>query len=303
MRELVLNLGTFTHPVVLDVARRDGSLAAAGLTVHETQVVSSPAQFTSLEAGEYDLVFTSPDNVIAYRFVADNPLGRILPVEIIWGVDRGLGLSLCLAPGVTSPELVRGKAVGVDVPQSGFAFVAYELLRRAGLSREDYTLSTLGSTPRRAAALAAGECAATVLNAGNELRAAGAGCTIHSSVSDIGPYLGTVIARMATDDPARHDAHRRFTDVIDETVRHIVAGEREDLVVQSARELLDLDEREARAHYRCLLDPANGFLPSGRIDRASVATLLELRRRFLPAADLDHVEQELERFIAPDILD
>ncbi len=303
MRELVLNLGTFTRPVVLDVARRDGSLAAAGLTVHETQVVSSPAQFTSLEAGEYDLVFTSPDNVIAYRFVANNPLGRILPVEIIAGVDRGLGLSLCLAPGVTSPELVRGKAVGVDVPQSGFAFVAYELLRRAGLSREDYTLSTLGSTPRRAAALAAGECAATVLNAGNELRAAGAGCTIHSSVSDIGPSLGTVVARMATDDPERRDVHRRFTDVIDATVRHIVAGAREDLVVQSARELLDLDEREARAHYRCLLDPANGFLPSGRIDRASVATLLELRRRFLPSADLDHVEEELERFIAPDILD
>ena len=303
MRELELNLGTFTRPVVLDVARRDGSLAAAGLTIHETQVVSSPAQFTSLEAGEFDLVFTSPDNVIAYRFVANNPLGRILPVDIIWGIDRGLGLSLCLAPGVTSPEMVRGKTVGVDVPQSGFAFVAYELLRRAGLSRDDYTLATLGSTPRRAAALATGECAATVLNAGNELRAAGAGCTIHSSVTDIGPYLGTVIARMATDDPERVEAHRRFLDVMHETVGRIVAGERQDLVIESARELLDLDESEARAHYRCLLDPANGLLSSGRIDRASVATLLELRRRFLPSPDLDHVEQELERFIAADILD
>ena len=96
---------------------------------------SSPAQFRSLETGELDVVMTSPDNVLAYRFLSANPLGRNLPVEILAGIDRGLGLSLCLAPSVTDVADVRDRVVGVDVPESGFAFVAFALLERAGLAR------------------------------------------------------------------------------------------------------------------------------------------------------------------------
>jgi ABC-type nitrate/sulfonate/bicarbonate transport system substrate-binding protein len=303
MRDAQIHIGTFTRPVLVEVARRDGSLERAGLDVVETSVTSSPAQFQSLEAGDYDLAFTSPDNVIAYRFVSKNPLGRTLPVEIVSALDRGLGLSLCLAPTIASVADLRGRVIGVDVPQSGFAFVAYELLRRAGLNPNDYTVTALGSTPRRATALIDGECAATVLNAGNELRASGAGCTVQSTVNDIGPYLGTVIAAMATDDPEKMEIRHRFTAVMLETAQRIVAGERTDLVVDAAQNLLGLSEDEARAHYRCLLDPANGLIPTGHIDRASISTLLDLRRRYLATFELDGVEESLTSFIAPAILD
>jgi ABC-type nitrate/sulfonate/bicarbonate transport system substrate-binding protein len=303
MRDVQIKIGTFTRPVLVEVARRDGSLERAGLDVVETSVTSSPAQFQSLEAGDHELIFTSPDNVIAYRFVSDNPLGRTLSVEIVGALDRGLGLSLCLGPSITSVAELRGRVVGVDVPQSGFAFVAYELLRRAGLTRDDYTVTALGSTPRRASALIAGECAATVLNAGNELRAAGAGCTVHSTVNDIGPYLGTVMAALVIDDPERIEVRDRFMKVMLETAQRIVAGERADAAIEAAKDLLDLTGTEAQAHYRCLLDPANGFIPTGRIDRASISTLLDLRRRYLPTTELDHVEDSLNGFIAPEILD
>ena len=297
-----LRIGTFTRPVVLEVARRDGSLAEAGIDVVETSVASSPAQFESLEAGDYDLVFTSPDNVIAYRFVRSNPLGRLLAVEIVGAIDRGLGLSLCLNPQIASVDQVRGQVVGVDVPNSGFAFVAYELLRRAGVERKDYTVSALGATPRRASALIGAECAATVLNAGNEIRAAGAGCTVQGRVTDIGPYLGTVVATLATDDESRREVRRRFVAVMHKTVGRIVAGQRERLCVDAARDLLDLTASEARDHYRCLLDPSNGLIAGGLIDAASVSTLLELRRRYLPNADLDGVEEALGSFISADAL-
>lgn len=302
MRELELQLGTFTRPVLLDVARRDGSLAEAGLVIHETPVVSSPAQFASLEAGEFDAVFTSPDNVIAYRFATKNPLGRMIPATIVGAIDRGLGLSLCLAPSIDSTDQLHDAVLGVDVPQSGFAFVAYELLARAGLAPGDYRVEALGSTPRRATALERSECAVTVLNAGNEIRAIGAGCTLHSRVTDVGPYLGTVIAALDTDDPDRRDALERFTAVMYDTVRRITAGEREDLVVDSATELLELTRDEAVEHYRCLLDPANGYITSGRIDTASIETLLTLRRRYLPSSDLDGVEDRLTSFVDPRIL-
>ena len=302
MKNVTLRIGTFTRPVVLEVARRDGSLEAARIDVVESSVTSSPAQFESLEARDYDLAFTSPDNVIAYRFVSKNPLGRLLAVEIVGVLDRGLGLSLCLGPLVTSLEHVRGQEVGVDVANSGFAFVAYELLARAGLDRGDYTVSALGSTPRRAEALVAGECAATVLNAGNELRATGQGCSVLSTVNDIGPYLGTVIAAMESDEEERLEARARFVRVMRETVGRIVAGERAAEVLGAAKDLLGLSASEALEHYRCLLDPRNGLIASGLVDTASLSTLLELRRRYLSSPDLDGVQHRLAEFIAPELL-
>jgi ABC-type nitrate/sulfonate/bicarbonate transport system substrate-binding protein len=92
-----LRIGTFTPSLLIDLARSTGRLDRAGLEVVEAPVPSSPAQFRSLESGEFDVVMTSPDNVLAYRFLSANPLGHNLPVEILAGLDRGLGLSLWLA--------------------------------------------------------------------------------------------------------------------------------------------------------------------------------------------------------------
>lgn len=293
-----LRVGTFTRSLLIDLARSTGLLEQAGLEVEEMSVVSSPAQFTSLADGELDLVITSPDNVLAYRFLSDNPLGRRLPVEILAGIDRGLGLALCTAPELSTVDQVRGKTVGVDVPQSGFAFVAFALLSRAGLQPDDYTVESMGSTPRRAASLIAGECAATVLNAGNELRAEARGCHVVSRVSELGPYLGTVIARLATDDPVASSAHDRFTDSMLTMSEQIQAGLWEAEVVQAARRILDLDETEARAHHRCLLDPTSGLVVGGVVDAASIGTLVGLRRRHRPSPELDVVEASWESMVA-----
>ncbi len=288
-----LRVGTFTRSLLLALARSDGALARAGLEVDEVSVTSSPGQFASLEAGEFDVVVTSPDNVLAYRFLANNPLGRNLPVEIICALDRGLGLTLALAPTTTSVEDVRGRAFGVDVAQSGFAFVGYALLERAGLVPGDYEVVALGSTPRRAQALAAGQCAATILNAGNDQRALGAGCTLVASVDVLGPYLGGVLAALKTDDAEARLARERFADALVETARSVLDERRESDVVDAAMAVLDLTEPEARAHYRTIIDPTNGLIADGRVDRASVATLVDLRRRFLPAPELDAILDSL----------
>ena len=288
-----LRVGTFTRSLLLALARSDGALARAGLEVDEVSVTSSPGQFASLEASEFDVVVTSPDNVLAYRFLANNPLGRNLPVEIICALDRGLGLTLALAPTTTSVEDVRGRAFGVDVAQSGFAFVGYALLERAGLVPGDYDVVALGSTPRRAQALAAGQCAATILNAGNDQRALGAGCTLVASVDALGPYLGGVLAALKTDDAEARLARERFADALVETARSVLDERRESDVVDAAMAVLDLTEPEARAHYRTIIDPTNGLIADGRVDRASVATLVDLRRRFLPAPELDAILDSL----------
>jgi ABC-type nitrate/sulfonate/bicarbonate transport system substrate-binding protein len=293
-----LRIGTFTPSLLIDLARSTGRLDRADLEVTELPVPSSPAQFRSLEAGEFDAVMTSPDNVLAYRFLSANPLQRNLPVEILAAIDRGLGLSLWLAPSVPDVANVRDRVVGVDVPQSGFAFVAFELLERAGLSRGDYKIESLGSTPRRTAALTEGACAATVLNAGNELRAQAGGCRLVSTVADIGPYLGTVMAALTTDDPAVTAPRNRLAEVVMDTAQDIVAGDLRAEAVEAAGRLLGLEKPEAQAHLECLLDPAHGLITDGHVDDASIDTLLRLRRRHSPSPDLDAVENQWPTMLA-----
>lgn len=290
MHTVPLRIGTFTRSLLLEVARTAGHLEHAGIEVVESSVPSSPAQFSALRAGELDIVLTSPDNVLAYRFLSGNPLGENLPVQIIAAIDRGLGLSLCTAPALASVAAVRGQVVGVDVPQSGFAFVAFELLARSGLSSRDYTVESLGSTPRRAEALLSAGCSATVLNAGNELRAEAGGCHIVSRVSDIGPYLGTVLAALTTTDPAIEEQRGRLAEALLATSRDILAGRWEAEVIDAATRLLDLSVIEAAAHRVCLMDPAHGLIGSGAVDADSVSTLIDLRRRHRPTPELDRVE-------------
>jgi ABC-type nitrate/sulfonate/bicarbonate transport system substrate-binding protein len=284
-----LRIGTFTPSLLIDIARSTGRLEHAGLEVTEIPVPSSPAQFRSLEAGELDVVMTSPDNVLAYRFLSANPLGRNLPVEILAGIDRGLGLSLCLTPSVTDVADVRGRVVGVDVPQSGFAFVAFALLDRAGLSRDDYDVESLGSTPRRAAALTAGMCAATVLNAGNELRAGASGCRVVSTVADIGPYLGTVMAALPTGDATIAGPRKRLVEAVIDTAHDIGTGRLEREVLEAAGRLLGLGDRNAAAHHEVLLDRTHGLIIDGHVDAASINTLIDLRRRHSPSPELAEV--------------
>lgn len=275
-------VGSFTPSVLLDVARSTGVLAAHNLNVTELPVSSSPGQFRALLAGEIDLALTSPDNVLAYRFSTANPLGERLDARILGAVDRGLGLGLYAAPGGSAADL-RGATVGVDVPTSGFALAMYALGEALGATRDDYDLVTLGSTPRRLMGLLTGECTATMLNAGNELVAEGAGCVRLAGVSDVcGPYLGTVIA--VTGDKALA-AGWRLSAALSATAAAILDGGLTSEVAEAATRRLNLDGALADRYVDRMRDPAEGLVRDGEVDAASLATLVRLRTEYMPTPD------------------
>jgi ABC-type nitrate/sulfonate/bicarbonate transport system substrate-binding protein len=270
--------GTFSPSVLLDVARSTGRLADAGLEVVEEPVASSPGQFRSLVDGGIDVAFTSPDNVLAYRFSSRNPLGGVLDVGIVNGVDRGLGLALYARPGFDGP--LRGARVGVDVPVSGFALAMYALTESLGVPRGEYELLALGSTPRRLTALLAGECDATMLNAGNELVAEESGCVRLASVADVcAPYLGTVTAVAGT---GRLAEARALGSALAATIADVRAGAVDDVAVAQAVDRLDLSPEVARRYVDRLRDEREGLLPDAAVDPAALETVAALRRRFLP---------------------
>jgi ABC-type nitrate/sulfonate/bicarbonate transport system substrate-binding protein len=287
-----LVVGTFTPSVLLAVARRTGRLAEHGLAVAEIGVPSSPAQFRSLRDGELDVALTSPDNVLAYRFDPQNPLGERLDARIVAAVDRGLGLGLYGRPGLT-PDRLRGATVAVDVPASGFALAMYAVTESLGVTRDEYTLVTKGSTPRRREALLAGDCDATMLGAGNELLAEAAGAVRLGRVSDVcSPYLGTVVGVVGD----RHLAGaQRLSRALAETARLICDGAADDVAAREAAAVLGLSDELARAHVERLKSPAEGLVPADDIDLAALRTVADLRRRYLPrlVAGVDVLEHAL----------
>jgi hypothetical protein len=277
-----LAVGSFTPSVLLDLAERSGRLRDAGLTVTELPVTSSPAQFGSLVDGDLDVALTSPDNVLAYRFDDTNPLGRLLDARIVAGIDRGMGLGLYARPGLTATDL-EGADVGVDVPSSGFALALYALADGLGVDRSRYRLATLGSTPRRLEALLAGECTATMLNAGNELLAERAGCVRLAAARDLlSPYLGTVVAVVGDQHLA---AATRLSAALVDTAAEIVGGGLTTEAAASAADRLGLDDDLAGQYVDRLRDPLAGLVPDGAVDPDALATLVRLRTTYLPRED------------------
>ena len=272
-------VASFTPSVVLDLAASTGRLDAAGVAVREVPVTSSPGQFRSLLDDEIQVALTSPDNVLAYRYNPANPLGTLADVRMVAAVDRGMGLGLYARPGLGVDDL-RGARVGVDVPTSGFALALYALADSLGVGRDDYELVTLGSTPQRLQALLAGECDATMLNAGNELAGEAAGCVRLARATDVcSPYLGVVVA-IAGD--THLDLARRTSDAMLDVARTIVAGGLTDEAAESAARRLGLDDDAALRYVDRLRDPADGLVPDGVVDAKALRTLVELRTRYLP---------------------
>jgi len=275
-----LTLGSFTPSVLLRVARGTGALADAGLEVTETPVPSSPGQFSALLDGSLDAVLTSPDNVLAYRYSPTNPLGRTADARIVSAVDRGLGLALYAA---AEPAELRGGTFGVDVPGSGFAFAMYALAESVGLGRDDYEVVALGSTPKRLQALLRGECAATMLNAGNELHAEAAGYRALAAVSrTCAPYLGTVLAVVGD---ARLEPAGRLATALARTAADVVAGRLDDPTTAEAAGALGLPAPLAERYLARLKDPTEGLVPDGVVDLAAIRTIVDLRRRYRPETD------------------
>ncbi|HEY8618536.1 MAG TPA: hypothetical protein VIM01_00465 [Dermatophilaceae bacterium] len=275
-----LAVGAFSPSVLLRVARRTGRLDEHDLAVEEIPVQSSPAQFRSLLDGDLDAVLTSPDNVVAYRFVPTNPLGVTADVKIVSAIDRGLGLALYSRPGITAADQLRGATMAVDVPTSGFAFAMYALAESIGLRRDDYELVALGSTPKRLDALLTGRCDATMLNAGNELSAEHAGCVPLARVADVcTPYLGTALSVVGSEglEPARLAAALRAT------AGEICAGSLDEVTVDEAAVALRLPRQLAERYVSRLKDPLEGLVPDGLVDLASLTTVVDLRRRYLPS--------------------
>jgi len=177
---------------------------------------------------------------------------------------------------------LRGATVAVDVPSSGFAFALYAVMATAGLRPgADYTVLTMGSTPRRAEALRAGGCAATLLNAGHDVAAETAGCRRLARVVDVvGPYLGAVIAARGEWLDRHEQVARRFLHAWSEAAALVRDPEAAGAVTAAAAAVQPGPPEQVAAVVATLTSAREGITAAPEVDLAALRTVVDLRARF-----------------------
>jgi ABC-type nitrate/sulfonate/bicarbonate transport system substrate-binding protein len=283
------------------VALRRGYFDDAGLDVALSFTNSSAQQLAALASGGYDLVHTAPDNVVncdtnPAAFGLDPALAPRL--VMLMGGSNG-PLSVYARRGVTDASELRGQAVGVDNPTSGFALVLRDLLARAGLELDrDYRMIATGGTGKRAHGLLAGEFAATILYAPFDLLVAEAGCQRIAVSSETYPaYASQALAATDAWVAGHGDLVARYIGGSLRALRWIYEPAARSavealLVAEPALGLAGLDPAHA---YAAFTHPRDGFGERAALDRAGLSQVIALRARYgAPIIPLGESESYLD---------
>ena len=149
------NLPTFA-------AIEKGYFADEGLAVELALTASSVAQAERTAAGEFDIVFTAFDNVVAYGEGQGAAADGVDPDYVVLTGATQLELAIVTAPEIRTYADLKGRSIALDALTTGFAFVLFDMMEKSGLSRDDVTFAAVGATPQRWQSVKAGDHAATL---------------------------------------------------------------------------------------------------------------------------------------------
>ena len=273
--QAIIRIGQFSESPVLAVARALKLDKKHEIDWTTERVPSSPSQFQSLQEGSIDIAITSPDNVLLYGTTDQNPINEKLALKFLRSIDRGLGLALYSSDEVSSVEGFRGATIGVDVPNSGFAFLLFSMLSNLGVDRADYELEAVGATPKRLAAVTEGKVVATVLNAETAIAAENAGLKKWATSKDVSDnYLGTVLVQVGS---SQTEQVHRFLALWEEATEAILSMSPEEL-----RRLLENENPSlADPRYIGLLQSEDfGLLRSSSVSSEQLMILADIRSKF-----------------------
>ena len=264
--------GTQTLP--LFAAQANGLFTKRDLAVELVPASNSEEQRAGLAAGRYQIVHGAADQCVALVEAGVDAI-------VVAGGDNGFN-HLFVQPGIARLEDLRGRTLVADVANTGWSFVLYDMLRRHGLERGDYTIHEAGAPFKRFAAMRDDKSmAAAILNPPFAIHARRAGLNDMGAVVDeIGPYLGTVpyvLRRWAEANGATLVAY----------LQAMIEGLRWSLEPGNARsvtafysERLNVPADIAAEMTAMATSPASGLAPDAAFDRVGFATTLRLREAF-----------------------
>lgn len=240
-------------------AQSQGFFGAHGLDITLHYTPGSTELIQGFHDGVYPIVFCSADNVIAYQGDrAEIPISGKPDARIFLSGDFGF-LYPVLAPNIGSLGELKGKTIGVDKRDTGFAFVLYEILKRAGVSLGEVEICEIGSTQNRLSALIEQDCQATLLRPPYQSIAKSRGCSVVSNTGfDPRGYqgsVGVVKERWASD---QADVLSRFLGAYQFGLSWIYENPKESITILNDM-CGDLSPELAKTTYHQLTDDVTGF--------------------------------------------
>ncbi|MGI9260238.1 MAG: ABC transporter substrate-binding protein [Gammaproteobacteria bacterium] len=282
----------------LFTAIEKGFFQDAGVEVTLETTPSSAYQIESLVDGRFQIGATAFDNVVAYREGQGAVEFADAPDLFVFLGATQLELSLVVSPDVESLDDLRGRSLALDALGTGFAFVLYEMLRRAGLSEGDYESVSVGATPQRWESVRAGTHAGTLTIEPFTSVAAANGFRVLTSSSDLfDRYQGGIFTASADWASQNQAALDGFVNGYREGLSWTLdAANYADGVDRLRRNMPAIKPGVVDVVMAKLLAEETGLTPGGGVDPAGMATVLALRSRYgRPPRELSDAEVYIDR--------
>ena len=247
-----------------------------GLAVELKPAPNSEEQRRGLAEGRYPIVHGAADQAVA--MVEDMKADAV----IVAGGDNGFN-HLFVQPEIATLSDLRGRTLVADVANTGWSFVAYEMLKRVGLHRGDYTVKEAGAPFLRFEAMRDDKTmAAAILNPPFAIRARQAGLKDMGAVTDvIGPYLGQVPYVLRSWAKANDKTLIAYLAACIEGLRWSLDPVNKAAAIKLYAERLNLPDDIAAETYAAATDPAQGLAKDAVFDLAGFKTTLRLRADFI----------------------
>ncbi len=284
------NLPTFA-------AIEHGDFAAEGLEIELSLTPNSVFQAERTAAGDFDIIFTAFDNVVAYSEGQGAAGPGVDPqYAVIMGATQ-LELGFVVAPEIGSYADLKGRSLALDAPTTGFAFVLYEMLDRGGVDLSEISIAAVGAAPQRWQSVKAGEHVGTIsIEPFTSIASRNGFKVLELSTQMFEAYQGGVIATRRPFSAENPGLIRRFIRAYLKGLDWVLdPANREDAERLLLSRMPEIQPQAAKAVMTSLLSPESGLTPQGRILPEGMKTVLQLRSKFgRPPRQLNDVEKYLD---------
>jgi len=248
--------------------------ARHGLCVEVAYTPGSSYLTQALNEGRFDIGHTGADDVIAEVEKDDRS-----DLFLFMGLHSGL-FSVVATSDCVSIDSLRGKAIGVDAKESGFALVLEDFLRSRGFVRNDYRLVEIGGWEERCNALLEARIAATLLTEPFLGKALRVGCHLLGRDFEMIPvYQGTCGATTRDWAHQHPDRLRRYIRAYMKATQWCFAVPNRRGCLEILAKYNGIDGAAADDTLAALLHPVHGLYPKAALNIPGIAAAIAVRTK------------------------
>lgn len=260
-----------------DVAQAKGLLRHEGIVLEFDSVDSSEELMTKFISGEYDIIQTNADNIIAWA-EGQGMDKQVHDFVIVMGGYRGRQpMELVVAKDISSAADLQGKVLAVDAINTGYAPMLVYMLKQEGLVwKEDYQLKSVGGGPMRVDSMLRGETVGGLVSLDDDLEQKGFHrlMTSRDYITNYARAVTTVRPEWAAQN---EDLLVRYIRAMVRAINWLLNPQNRSEAIGIIMAAEQVSETEAQQIYAEAVDPTFGFIADAGIEADGVEQILEIR--------------------------